>query len=164
MFFACTFLHDGNFQAIDITRAASPFLCSSHPDLFHIGAVTIPTSLMMVTRMSVHQLLLLGGCKRRLVMFQNQTMHKWICLKRKETGDQLLMSMLRWTSLKSQRNPERYICKIFGNIYMLFTGWEVRIGRNCARGLEYHFYHYITLHYITFQKVEFDRPGERSPE
>ena len=21
--------------------------------------------------------------------------------------------------------------------YMLFTGWEVRIGRNCARGLEY---------------------------
>ena len=24
-----------------------------------------------------------------------------------------------------------------GNIYMLFTGWEVRTGRNCARGLEY---------------------------
>ena len=23
------------------------------------------------------------------------------------------------------------------NKYMLFTGWEVRIGRNCARGLEY---------------------------
>ena len=23
------------------------------------------------------------------------------------------------------------------NIYMLFTGWEVRIGKNCARGLEY---------------------------
>ena len=22
-------------------------------------------------------------------------------------------------------------------IYMLFTGWEVRIGTNCARGLEY---------------------------
>ena len=21
--------------------------------------------------------------------------------------------------------------------YMLFTGWEVRIGKNCARGLEY---------------------------
>ena len=23
------------------------------------------------------------------------------------------------------------------NIYMLFTRWEVRIGKNCARGLEY---------------------------
>ena len=23
------------------------------------------------------------------------------------------------------------------NKYMLFTGWEVRIGRNCARGLQY---------------------------
>ena len=23
------------------------------------------------------------------------------------------------------------------NKYMLFTGWEVRIGKNCARGLEY---------------------------
>ena len=29
----------------------------------------------------------------------------------------------------------RSICK--KNIYMLFTGWEIRIGRNCARGLEY---------------------------
>ena len=26
---------------------------------------------------------------------------------------------------------------ILGNIYMLFTGWEVRIGKNCARGLEH---------------------------
>ena len=25
----------------------------------------------------------------------------------------------------------------FEQIYMLFTGWEVRIGRNCARGLKY---------------------------
>ena len=23
------------------------------------------------------------------------------------------------------------------NKYMLFTGWEVRIGKNCARGVEY---------------------------
>ena len=27
--------------------------------------------------------------------------------------------------------------QISRNTYMLFTGWEVRIGRNCARGLEY---------------------------
>ena len=26
---------------------------------------------------------------------------------------------------------------IYLNIYMLFAGWEVRIGKNCARGLEY---------------------------
>ena len=76
MFFACAFPQDGNLQAIDSTRVASPFLCISHSDLLHIGAVTIPTSSMMVTRMSVHQLLLLGGCKRRLDLWQNQTMHK----------------------------------------------------------------------------------------
>ena len=28
--------------------------------------------------------------------------------------------MHRWTSLKSQRNPERYICKIFENIFLYF--------------------------------------------
>ena len=30
------------------------------------------------------------------------------------------MSMHRSTSLKSQRNPERYICKIFENIFLYF--------------------------------------------
>ena len=117
--FFCVFPHDGNFQAIDSTRVTSPFLCCSHSDLFHIGAVTIPMSSMMM--MSVRQRLLLGGCKRRLVLWLNQTMHKWMCLKRKETGNQWLMSMLRWTSLKSQRNPERYICKIFRNIFIYLT-------------------------------------------
>ena len=29
------------------------------------------------------------------------------------------------------------VSSITSNKYMLFTGWEVRIGRNCARGLEY---------------------------
>ena len=76
MFFACAFPQDGNFQAIDSTRVASPFLCISHSDLLLIGAVTISTSSMMVTRMSVHQLLLLGGCKRRLDLWRNQTMQK----------------------------------------------------------------------------------------
>ena len=118
-FFFCVFPHDGNFQAIDSTRVTSPFLCCSHSDLFHIGAVTIPMSSMMM--MSVHQRLLLEGCKRRLVLWQSQTMHKWMCLERKETGNQWLMSMLRWTSLKSQRNPERYICKIFWNIFIYLT-------------------------------------------
>ena len=76
MFFACAFPEDGNFQAIDSTRVASPFLCSSHSDLLRLGAVTIPTSSMMVTRMLVHQLLLLEGYKWRLDLWRSQTMHK----------------------------------------------------------------------------------------
>lgn len=26
---------------------------------------------------------------------------------------------------------------------MLFTGWEARVGKNCARGLEYDLYGYV---------------------
>ena len=42
-------------------------------------------------------------------------------------------------------------CLLFFNFdtYMLFTGWEVRIGRNCAEGLEYRPrpYHGMVLQY-----------------
>jgi len=37
---------------------------------------------------------------------------------------------------KSKYRNYGYLIEVF-TIYMLFTGREVRIGKNCARGLEY---------------------------
>ena len=42
-----------------------------------------------------------------------------------------------WMLIDDVRFPDMLSVGATITKYMLFTGWEVRIGRNCARGLEY---------------------------
>ena len=44
--------------------------------------------------------------------------------------------MVNYACSFNQSDAEKYFERII-NIYMLFTGREVRMGKNCARGLEY---------------------------
>jgi len=61
-----------------------------------------------------------------------------------EEGNNLFMifgTFLRYSIInlqKRQEFPGTLFCTLLhGNKYMLFAGQEVRIGKNCARGLEY---------------------------
>ena len=65
-----------------------------------------------------------------------------LCLKRIKIA-RIVPSEMQCLKLRANKNIS--VFEFFGSnkavayrcIYMLSTGWEVRIGKNCARGLEY---------------------------
>ena len=56
-----------------------------------------------------------------------------------EGGEGGFPGIFRWGTCKmtTQLQFTSFCRQVLPNTCMLFTGWEVRIGRNCARGLEY---------------------------